>query len=77
MAQFYGSIKGSRGGASRLGTKASGLDITAASWQGAVRVSLWHDEAAGVDMAEVALDLWDGEGSQRTLYRGPVSGKDS
>jgi hypothetical protein len=45
MAHFYGTINGQRGQASRLGGKASGLTTYAASWQGAVKVSLWYDSA--------------------------------
>ena len=60
MAQFWGTIKGARGEASRLGHKASGLDTYAASWQG--------------DMAQVELTTHHGAGVHRSLYRGPVSG---
>lgn len=51
MAHFYGTIKGQRGQASRLGGKTSGLETYAASWQGAVSVRLWVDEATGKDMS--------------------------
>jgi len=74
MAQFWGTIKGARGEASRLGHKASGLDTYAASWQGAVSVRLWHDAKTGRDMAQVELTTHRGAGVHRSLYRGPVSG---
>jgi len=74
MAQFFGTIKGSRGEASRLGGKSSGLDTYAASWQGAVSVRLWHDEKSGLDMAQVELTTHHSVGVHRSLYRGPVSG---
>ncbi len=74
MAHFYGTLSGSRGQASRLGSKASGLNVVAASWQGAVDVRLWHDEATGTDMCEVSLATHHGAGTQRLLYSGPVSG---
>ena len=74
MAQFWGTIKGARGEASRLGHKASGLDTYAASWQGAVSVRLWHDAKTGRDMAQVELTTHLGAGVHRSLYRGPVSG---
>jgi len=74
MAQFWGTIKGARGEASRLGHKASGLDTYAASWQGAVSVRLWHDAKTGRDMAQVELTAHHGAGVHRSLYRGPVSG---
>jgi hypothetical protein len=73
MAHFYGITKGSRGEASRLGSKVSGLEVQAASWSGKVVVSLWcrYD---GVDMATVSLAPHHGNGTSRTLYDGPVSG---
>ena len=75
MAHFYGTIRGQRGEASRLGGKASGLTVYAASWQGAVRVSLWYDSATDTDMADVKLTTHaNGAGTERLLYSGPVSG---
>jgi len=74
VAQFYGLIKGARGEASRLGHKTSGMDATAASWEGSVSVRLWHDKKTGRDMARVSLEPWHGSGVSRGLYYGPVSG---
>jgi len=74
MAHFRGTIRGGRGLSSRLGTKNSGLATRAASWQGAVEVTL--TERNGVDWAEVALVHHHGAGTMRTLYDGPVSGMD-
>ncbi len=74
MAHFFAAIQGHRGEASRLGTKRSGLDATAASWQGSVSVRLWHDAKTGRDMARVSLEPWHGAGVSRSLYYGPVSG---
>jgi hypothetical protein len=73
MAHFYGTIKGGRGEASRLGHKASGLQVKAASWQGAVAVYLYVG-TDGVDCARVCLTTHNGAGTQRELYNGPVSG---
>jgi hypothetical protein len=70
MAHFYGTIKGQRGEASRLGSKSSGLEVSACSWQGAVAVRLYAED--GVDMAEVSLAKHQGAGIDRVLYRGPV-----
>ena len=69
MAQFWGTIKGARGEASRLGHKSSGLDTYAASWEGAVSVRLWHDPKTGRDMAQVGLTTHHGAGVHRSLYR--------
>ena len=70
MARFYGVLQGQRGKASRLGSASSGLDVTAASWSGAVRVRLYVRD--GVDWATVELTRWHGSGSERELYCGPV-----
>jgi hypothetical protein len=75
MAQFYGSLQGSRGEATRLGTKKSGLETTAASWEGAVNVRLYHDHESGLDMARVYLSPWHGSGTHLELYHGPVKGE--
>jgi hypothetical protein len=74
MAQFYGSVQGQRGQASRLGSKRSGVTTTAASWEGAVTTTVSHDARLGVDVAEVRLTPWRGRGTSKLLYRGPVSG---
>ena len=74
MAHFYGTVKGQRGEASRLGSKQSRLETVAASWQGSVRVYLYHDDETGNDMARVSLQPWQGEGTSATVYDGPVSG---
>jgi hypothetical protein len=38
MARFLGSIKGSRGRATRLGTPASGIEVSAQGWSAGVTV---------------------------------------
>jgi len=76
MSQFYGTIDGqSRTTATRRGSKASGIVTHAASWDGAVRVTV-HDRG-GVDWATVELVPWHGAGTHRVLYDGPVSGEDA
>lgn len=73
MAHFFGSVNGqSRNEASRLGSKRSGLSVVAASWQGAVEVSLNHNERTGIDQCCVSLRPWHGAGTHISLYRGPV-----
>lgn len=45
MAKFYGTIKGARESvATKTGTRASGLRVSAQSWDGSVIVDLWEDE---------------------------------
>lgn len=73
MAHLYGTIVGSRGMASRIGGKASGLRVRAASWEGAVTVMLY--ERDGKDYAHVCLATHNGAGVERELFDGLVSGK--
>lgn len=70
MAHFRGSVQGGRTEASRLGHRSSGLTTYAASWAGAVKVSLMVRE--GVDWAIVELVPHHGSGVFKTLYSGPV-----
>lgn len=72
MAHFLASIQGSRGEASRLGTKNSGLDVTAASWAGSVSVRLWYSASDDLDMCNISLAPWHGSGVHVPLYHGPV-----
>jgi hypothetical protein len=73
MSHFYGVLNGSRGEATRLGTKSSGMTATAASWQGAVRTQLYTGDD-GIDRARVMLIEWRGAGTYCVLYDGPISG---
>jgi hypothetical protein len=75
MAHFYGTLKGSRGEATRCGTKSSGMDTVAASWQGAVKVYLYEKD--GTDMARVELAPWHGAGTRKVIYEGPVGGEEA
>ena len=74
MAHFRGTVSGGRTQASRLGHKSTGLETTAASWQGAAHVRVWHDASSGTDMVVVALTQHHGAGVSPdvVLYRGPV-----
>ena len=49
MSHFYGVLDGSRGQATRCGTKNSGMTVNAMSWSGCVRVDIHHDETTGKD----------------------------
>lgn len=71
MAHFYGTVDGrARTIATRTGTKKSGLRTIAASWAGAVHVCL--SDQNGVTHAVVELIPWEGSGTRRLLYAGPV-----
>ena len=74
MAHFYGIINGSsKSSATRCGTRNSGLETVAASWNGAVRTTLYYDEETQTDMCRVELTQWQGQGTYRLLYSGPVN----
>ncbi len=71
MAHFYGSVKGSRGEATRLGGKGAGMRTTAASWSGAIHTRLYVDDD-GHDCVRVYETTWNGAGVDREIYRGRV-----
>ena len=74
MSHFYGTLHGNRGIATRCGTTQSGIQVEAASWEGAVRTIVYYNEDEDCDWATVALVPWHGRGVSRILYCGPVSG---
>ena len=71
MSHFYGTLQGSRGQATRCGTKNSGMEVVAASWNGAVRISL-HTSDDGTDYYTVVLDQWRGAGEYQILAQGVI-----
>lgn len=48
MAQFRATIQGQRGEASRLGTKNSGLRVTANGWDCGIAVQVSHEHGKDV-----------------------------
>lgn len=72
MSHFYGTLQGTRGEATRCGSKGSGMTATAAGWGGAIETRLWHDEKAGVDRFEVRQRHWRGSGVSYTIATGIV-----
>ncbi|MCP4573363.1 MAG: hypothetical protein GY838_13490 [bacterium] len=57
MAQFRGEVHGSRGTASRLGNKATGLTATANGWTVGGQVTMRHSNGEDV------VDVWLTSGS--------------
>ena len=53
MAHFRGSVQGTRGEASRLGSKISGLTARANGWNSGVTVVAHRDETRNTDVFEV------------------------
>jgi hypothetical protein len=71
MAHFYGTVSGcAKTQATRRGHKASGLQTTAASWQGAIRVSIWHDYETERDRYRVWFIDWPSARERMTLASG-------
>lgn len=70
MAHFCGVLKGARGLVTRMGSKKSGLVVTAAGWRGAICVALSHDEQEDADIFRVEQIPWNGAGCSRTLCIG-------
>lgn len=75
MSHFYGTMEGSRGKATRCGTKKSGMVSHTASYEGAIQVQLM--ERDGRDFAVVQIVPWHGSKTEaKVLYDGPVNGKE-
>lgn len=72
MAQFYGSVQGRAGEVHRLGTKDSGITVTAASYDGAIRVTMAYDRDTEQDMFWVQQTRWQGAGVSQEIAYGPV-----
>ena len=70
MAHFYGILQGGRKPVTRTGHKNTGLETTAASWQGSVCTYLYEKD--GTDYARVFMEPWRGRGVNKVLYDGPV-----
>jgi hypothetical protein len=62
MARFFGSTQGERGEAHRLGHRS--MNVTAASWKGAIQVQLWIDDD-GVEHYRVERTSWQGSGRDK------------
>lgn len=61
MSALYGSLIGNRGMATRLGTKASGIKVSAQSWSGSVITSMDLDKD---DKPIVTLDITNNSSSR-------------
>lgn len=73
MAHFYGTVKGPKGEASRLGSKVSGLTTVAASWHGAIKTHLYHDPQSGADSVRIERLSWPSGNVETVIYEGPVA----
>lgn len=73
MSHFYGTMQGVRGKTTRCGTATSGLQVVAASWSGAIEVTLYQDED-GEDCFIVRQIPWNGHGVTQTIVEGSLIG---
>ena len=74
MSHFYGSIPTSarKTVPTARAHKSTGLTTVAASWAGAVRVYLWHNEETGKDMFDIYQARHHGAGVEKLLSTGVV-----
>ena len=72
MSHFYGVLEGSRGQATRCGTKSSGVNVTAAGWQGAIVTHVRYNADKDRDEYRVYLEPWHGSGGDRRLLSAGV-----
>ena len=72
MSHFYGVLEGSRGQATRCGTKSSGVNVTVAGWRGAVRVQIRYNANKDRDEYRVYLEPWQGSGGDSRLLAAGV-----
>lgn len=71
MAHFYVSCRGGGNAVHRLGGAAGGVTATAASYNGSISIRCWQKD--GTDWARVAMGKWEGTGTDRVLYDGPIN----
>ena len=70
MSHFYGTLQGSRGEATRCGTKRSGIEATAASWDGAIVSEIRWNEDKQRNEYIVCLRPWQGRGVNKVIASG-------
>lgn len=69
MARMYGSVQGARGETHRLGHKS--MRTYCATTSGAIKCEAFIGPN-DVDYVHVSMELWQGAGMHRTIYRGPI-----
>ena len=75
MSHFYGVMQGQAGEETRRGSKNSGLQVTAASYSGAIKVELWHDALTEVDRYRIYATQWRGAGKEFDIASGVLGVK--
>jgi len=67
MSHFYGTLQGTRGRATRCGTKNSGMTAQAAGWHGAIEVTTNYNAALDQDEFSVELIPWKSSVGKRCV----------
>ena len=75
MSHFYGVVEGSRGKATRCGTKSSGIKVQAAGWHGAVEVQVFQG-INGEDRYHIWAIPWPDNGEHITIAEGRLDAND-
>ena len=71
MSKFYGTLQGSRGEATRCGSKRSGIETIAASWAGAIETRVFWNEDKQRNEYIVTKRPWQGSaGETKVLASG-------
>jgi len=64
MAHFIGYLQGNRDGASRLGSKNSGIQAQAQGWYLGASIEVYYDEKAKEDRVRISLTRGSGISGQ-------------
>jgi hypothetical protein len=76
MAEFYGKLTGTgRPPVSRAGHRNHGLTTIAASWEGAIQVTLSHNYKTGQNEFNIQMIPWHGHGKYIDLAKGQLNGE--
>jgi hypothetical protein len=72
MAEFYGSVQGARGEATRLGHGNTGLRTSAQSWEGSIIVNIYKNGSDGPVCVDISVTPDSAKRGGHTLYSGPI-----
>lgn len=74
MAKFYGTLKGCRGEATRLGSALSGIKVSAQSWDGSIIVRMYQVEKDGEEKTYCNIGYAEGSSSisDKTIFEGTI-----
>ena len=64
MAHFIGNVRGQRGAASRIGSKAKGLIVNCNGWEAGIRIEANHNPQTGRDIFTIFATTGSGYGSE-------------